>query len=105
MSGLEEALGLADGCPNCVRNVEPPRSAVPVSNGWRCAYLCVDCGHAWTTDWAAESLVLRGNQPDSESGKWEDWGTSKDGPRASMSPAVCAAGGDRGPRRTNKEFD
>lgn len=45
------AMSNVDGCPECVRNVEPPRSAVPVDQGWRCAYLCSSCGHAWTTDW------------------------------------------------------
>jgi len=45
------ALGNADGCPSCVMNVEPPRSVVEIADGHRCAYLCSDCGHAWTTDW------------------------------------------------------
>lgn len=40
-----------DGCPACALNVEPPRSTVPTANGHRAAYLCTDCGHAWTTDW------------------------------------------------------
>lgn len=40
-----------DGCPECVTNTEPPRSVAPTDNGYRCAYLCGDCGHAWTTDY------------------------------------------------------
>ena len=40
-----------DGCPNCVLNHEPPLTSVDVDNGIRCAYLCSDCGHAWTTDY------------------------------------------------------
>jgi len=46
-----EAMSNIDGCPNCVTNAEPPRSATQLEQGWRCAYLCHDCGHAWTTDW------------------------------------------------------
>lgn len=41
----------ADGCPSCVVNVEPPRSVTTLAAGFRAAYLCNDCGHAWTTDW------------------------------------------------------
>ena len=41
----------ADGCPECVYNVEPARSVTPLDRGNRAAYLCSDCGHAWTTDW------------------------------------------------------
>lgn len=44
-------MSLIDGCPACVLNTEPPRSTVRLEQGWRCAYLCTDCGHAWTTDW------------------------------------------------------
>ncbi len=40
-----------DGCPNCVQNVEPPRSVAFIEGGLRAAYLCTDCGCAWTTDW------------------------------------------------------
>lgn len=46
-----DPLSWADGCPECVLNVEPPRSVVELTNGFRNAYLCSDCGHAWTTDW------------------------------------------------------
>lgn len=42
---------LTDGCPSCVVNVEPPRSVTTLAIGFRAAYLCSDCGHAWTTDW------------------------------------------------------
>jgi hypothetical protein len=45
------AMSSADGCPECVLNVEPPRSYVPTDNGYRTAHLCASCGHAWTTDW------------------------------------------------------
>ena len=40
-----------DGCPNCVANVEPPKSTAVGDDGALCAYLCSDCGHAWTTSW------------------------------------------------------
>lgn len=40
-----------DGCPECVLNTEPPRSVTTTNDGFRAAYLCSDCGHAWTTDW------------------------------------------------------
>lgn len=46
------AMSNADGCatPSC-DNVEPPRAAIPINDGWRCSYLCTDCGRAWTHDW------------------------------------------------------
>jgi len=44
-------MAAVDGCPECVLNVEPPTSTVALTNGYRNAYLCSDCGHAWTTDW------------------------------------------------------
>lgn len=44
-------LSAVDGCPGCVSNVEPPTSTVALDQGYRNAYLCSDCGHAWTTDW------------------------------------------------------
>lgn len=40
-----------DGCPECVVNAELPKSVAPLTTGYRTAYLCADCGHAWTTDW------------------------------------------------------
>lgn len=40
-----------DGCPECVYNTEAPRSVEPFTNGFNAAYLCTDCGHAWTTSW------------------------------------------------------
>lgn len=46
-----EAISAVDGCPECVLNVEPPRSTTTLTDGYRNAYLCSDCGHAWTTDW------------------------------------------------------
>jgi hypothetical protein len=50
-NGHAGAMSNVDGCPECVTNTEPPRSAVPVEGAWRCGYLCAACGHAWTTDW------------------------------------------------------
>lgn len=47
---------MIDGCPECVLNTEPPRSSTLLDGAVRCAYLCSDCGHAWTTDWAAGSV-------------------------------------------------
>lgn len=44
-------MAAVDGCPECVANVEPPLSHIVLELGYRCAYLCSDCGHAWTTDW------------------------------------------------------
>lgn len=40
-----------DGCPECVVNAELPKSTAALADGFRAAYLCTDCGHAWTTDW------------------------------------------------------
>lgn len=40
-----------DGCPQCVVNVEPPKSSVRRGDATLSAYLCSDCGHAWTTEW------------------------------------------------------
>lgn len=40
-----------DGCPECVVNVEPPRSVTTLSDVYRATYLCSDCGHSWFTDW------------------------------------------------------
>jgi hypothetical protein len=51
-NALTRALSRVDGCPECVHNTEPPRAAVPSTTGWWCSYLCSDCGHTWTTDWA-----------------------------------------------------
>jgi hypothetical protein len=47
-----DAMSRADGCPECVLNVEAPKSTATLTTGYRCAYLCADCGHAWTTDWS-----------------------------------------------------
>lgn len=47
-----EAMSRTDGCPNCDSgNLEPPRAAIPLDDGWRCSYLCSDCGRAWVHDW------------------------------------------------------
>lgn len=45
-------LTLADACPRCIQNVEPPKSVIDLPNARRAAYHCSDCGHAWTTDWS-----------------------------------------------------
>lgn len=52
ITDLADALGIADGCPSpeCT-NVEPPRDAVPIPDGFMAAYQCSDCGVAWTTDY------------------------------------------------------
>jgi hypothetical protein len=47
----DSAMSLIDGCPECVHNTEPPKSAARVADGWFTAYSCSDCGHAWTTSW------------------------------------------------------
>lgn len=53
-AAFADAKGRADGCPGC-DNTEPPRAAIPLDDGWRCAYLCADCGRAWTTDYPERS--------------------------------------------------
>ena len=40
-----------DGCPSCVQNAETPSSAYRTGDGWLCNYICLDCGHAWSTAW------------------------------------------------------
>ena len=40
-----------DGCPECVQNAETPSSVYPTGDGWLCNYICLDCGHAWSTAW------------------------------------------------------
>lgn len=49
-----DRMSRVDGCPEACGNVEPPRSVIGVATGYRAGYLCHDCGHAWTTDWADE---------------------------------------------------
>lgn len=47
-------MSQADGCPECVHNVEPPRDvARNDAGGYFAGYLCSDCGHAWITSWGA----------------------------------------------------
>lgn len=87
----ELAMSLADGCPECVRNVEAPKSAVAVEGGWRTAYLCADCGHAWTTDWAEKALPLSQIRP----AAWDNWGTSKSGPAGASTPVAPGLTDDR----------
>lgn len=49
---LAARLSSADGCPECVTNVETPSSVYDQGAGQYLAnYLCMSCGHAWTTSW------------------------------------------------------
>lgn len=41
----------ADGCPECVVNVEEPWFHDVGPRGCSGAYRCSDCGHEWTTSW------------------------------------------------------
>ena len=43
----------ADGCPECVANVEVPRGILASQEGHRftALYRCADCGHTWPTGW------------------------------------------------------
>ena len=51
-----EPLTCIDGCPapGCT-NTEAPTTCVPLTAGHRCAYLCTDCGRAWTTDYRGDA--------------------------------------------------
>jgi DNA-directed RNA polymerase subunit M/transcription elongation factor TFIIS len=42
----------ADGCPECVVNVETPWLHETRPDGCSTAYECHDCGHSWSTSWA-----------------------------------------------------
>lgn len=42
-----DAISRVDGCPACP-NTEPPKTWQPVPGGYFLAYLCSDCGAAWT---------------------------------------------------------
>ena len=46
-------MARVDGCPECVRNTEPPRRVcdTPGQPGFTADYTCSDCGHRWTTAW------------------------------------------------------
>lgn len=45
-------ISRVDGCPECVLNVEPPITSIPLGgDGYRNAYICSDCGHSWVTEW------------------------------------------------------
>jgi hypothetical protein len=46
-----EAMGKTDACPECLWNVEWPRSVSPTADGFRADYLCSDCGQFWNTSW------------------------------------------------------
>ena len=45
------ALSRIDGCPECVINAETPSSVWPTHDGYLANYVCLDCGHAWSTSW------------------------------------------------------
>ena len=45
---------LLDGCPSCVVNTETPSSVYATDAGHLANYVCLDCGHAWSTSWGAE---------------------------------------------------
>lgn len=45
------SLAPVDGCPGCVANVEPARTATRLFDAVRCSYKCSDCGFAWVTEW------------------------------------------------------
>ena len=40
-----------DGCPECIYNVEEPRSSSRKGDEVTCYYECSDCGHRWFTGW------------------------------------------------------
>ena len=45
-------MATLDGCPECVLNVEPPSSVHDdPPRGFLANYVCMVCGHAWTTAW------------------------------------------------------
>ena len=48
---IAEWMGTADGC--ACGNLQPPRAALPIDTGYRCSYLCADCGTAWLRDYPA----------------------------------------------------
>ena len=55
MTTHADVMGRATACPECP-NTEPPRDAVETYGGWLVAYLCSDCGWAWTIDYPAVSF-------------------------------------------------
>ena len=45
-------MSRVDGCPSCVENAETPSSVHDNHpHGWLANYVCIHCGHAWTTSW------------------------------------------------------
>ena len=54
MTTHADVMGHATACPECP-NTEPPRDAVETYGGWLVAYLCSDCGAAWTIDYPESS--------------------------------------------------
>lgn len=50
-----EHLGMSqvDGCPECVLNVEAPIASMRITDGYRNAYICRDCGFSWSTEWGS----------------------------------------------------
>lgn len=47
----QQPQALVDACPECCINVEPPSSVYATDTGWLTNHVCVDCGHAWSTNW------------------------------------------------------
>ena len=50
-SSNHHPASLVDGCPECVVNVETPSSTYSTPQGTLANYVCLDCGHAWSTSW------------------------------------------------------
>lgn len=50
---MAEPMSRVDGCPGC-DNTELPRAYIDLDDGYRCSYLCSDCGRAWTTDYETD---------------------------------------------------
>lgn len=46
-----ERMARIDGCGECVVNHETPSSVWPDGDGFLANYVCLSCGHAWSTSW------------------------------------------------------
>ena len=46
-----ERMSRVDGCGECVTNVEAPSSVYATPDGFLANYVCLSCGHAWSTSW------------------------------------------------------
>ena len=81
-----------DGCPECVYGTELPKSWAPTTDGYQTAYLCSDCGHAWTTDWKDEEvgrLPLRARR--NEGDVWENGANKRRPPGGALTPSLPGA--------------